>query len=235
MSLADILSLDGTLPNMMQDRILLLRLVSREIMIALETNISLQINLRIYDSGDKNLSAEFLKKWHGGVHLHCSCLWNPEGRWFKEVADALLLGQLRPLNLLSLSVEGRYLIPLVETLSEIGPAIQQLEITYRGNRADLLAAAAPLAALGHTLTTNIYIEGKDPAGLMMTWLLASSINISSISFRSSSPFSNFSDFGFFRSSSRHTFPQMPTCAAVEAQDSPSRGLSDSLNLGLLGN
>jgi len=226
MSLADILSLDGTLPNMMQDRILLLRLVSREIMMALETNISLQINLRINDSGDKNLSAEFLKKWHGGVHLHCSCPWNPEGRWFKEVADALLLGQLRPLNLLSLSVEGRYLIPLVRTLSEIGPAIRQLEITYRGNRADLLAAAAPLAALGHTLTTNIYIEGKEPAGRMMTWwlrrLLASSINISSISFRSSSPSLQFFGFRIFP---KQLAPHIPTNAYVRS--SGSTGFAES--------
>jgi hypothetical protein len=192
MSLADILSSDGRLLAVIQDRILMLRLVSREIMTALERNIGLQINIRMNDSGVECLTAAFLKKWHGSLYLHCICPWDPDSRWFKEVRDALLLGQLRPLNLLSLSVKGRALIPLVETLLKIGPAIRQLEITYSGNRAELLAAAAPLASFGHTLTMKISFEAKAPAGRKMTVsqtvrLLASNINISSISFRSSQP------------------------------------------------
>jgi len=194
MSLAKALSIDGLLPTMIQHQILKLRLVSREIMMVLESNTCLQINLRINDSGVKGLTAGFLKRWHGRVNLQCSCPWNPDSRWFKEVRDALLLGQLRPLNLLNLSVRGHDLIALGEmlsSLSEKGPAILQLKITYRGNGEELLAAAAPLASLGQTLTMRISVLGTDPAGSTMSlWLqrlLTSSININSISLRSSPP------------------------------------------------
>jgi hypothetical protein len=195
MSLAEALSLDGLLATMIQDQILTLRLVSREIRMALESNACLHIDLRINDSGVESLTAGFLKKWHGRVHLQCSFPWNPDSIWFKEVRDALLLGQLRPLNLLKLAVHGRHLIHLCEmlsSLSEKGPAaIRQLEITYSGNGEQLLAAAAQLALLGHTLTMSISVLGNDPAGrTMYLWLqhlLASRINIKSISLRLSSP------------------------------------------------
>ena len=186
MSLADILSLDGILPAMIENRILMLRPVSRNVMMALESNIYLHIKLRIKYSGVKGLTA-FLKRWHGSVHLHCFLPWNPDDSWFKEVSDALLLGQLRPLELLKISVEGCQLIPLTENLSKIGPAIRRLEITFIGNGAQLLAAAAALASLGNTLTMKLTVLGEDHAGRMMSlWLqrlLASNINIDSISLR----------------------------------------------------
>jgi hypothetical protein len=186
MSLADILSLDGMLSTMIQNRILMLRPVSRNIMMALESNICLQVKLRIIYSGVTCLT-DFLKRWHGSVLLHCSWFWNPDDRWFKEVRDALLLGQLRPLKLLNLSVEGCHLIPLTENLSKIGPAIRQLELTCIGNGAQFLAAAAALASLGNTSTIKLTVLGDDHAGRMLSlWLqrlLASNIIIDSISFR----------------------------------------------------
>jgi hypothetical protein len=184
--LADILSLE-LLPIMIQDRILMLRLVSRTTLTALESNASIPVNLRIKNSG---LTAGFLKRWCGDVRLHCTHRLHPGSRWFREIRDALVTGQLKPLGLLSLSIEGYDLLPLIEMLVEIGPAIRQLEITYRGNGTELLAVAAPLASLGRTLAMNISVQGKDSAGTMSSWmhrLLDSNITINSLTLRSSTP------------------------------------------------
>ena len=190
MPLEDLLSMDGlylTL-TMVQDRVLQLRLVCKKIMNALETNIFLKVNISITDTGVDNLTAEFLQRWHGSVLLHCKCRWNPRSRWFEEVRTALLSGRLRPIALLSLIVEGGNLLPLVEALVGIKPAIQQLEIAYHGISAGLLSAAAPIAALGRILTMNITVQERDPGGLQtsvwLQYLLASRIRIDSISFRS---------------------------------------------------
>ena len=118
-SLAKILSLE-LLPTMIQDRILMLRLVSRLTKTALESNASIPVNLRINDSGVDGLTAGFLKRWSGDVRLHCTRRWYPTSRWLREVRDALVSGQLKPLGLLSLSIEGHDLPPLFEMLVEIG-------------------------------------------------------------------------------------------------------------------
>ena len=187
MTLADILSMDGLhlVSTLVQDRILTMRLVSRKVMMALESNIFTNIHLHINDVGVDNLTSNLLKRWHGRVHLCCTRPWNTDSRWFKEVRKALFSGQLRPLSLLSLSVSGKDLHPLVKLLVGIRPAIQQLEIDYRGDGAELLAAAAPLASLGRALTMKISVEGKDR--LMSSWLpclLSSSIKIKTMSLRS---------------------------------------------------
>eukprot|EP00291_Cryptomonas_curvata_P026952 CAMPEP_0172175322 /NCGR_PEP_ID=MMETSP1050-20130122/14159_1 /TAXON_ID=233186 /ORGANISM="Cryptomonas curvata, Strain CCAP979/52" /LENGTH=176 /DNA_ID=CAMNT_0012847403 /DNA_START=8 /DNA_END=535 /DNA_ORIENTATION=- len=165
MPLADILSLDDLnlyLP-LVQDRVLQLRLVSRDIMLALESKIFAEINIRINDAGVDCLTADFLQRWHGKMHLHCTRPWTPDSRWFKEVRDALLLDRLRPLSLLSLSVTGNNLHSLVETLIGLGTAIQQLEIAYHGNGAELLAAATPIAFLapGRVEDQNQFISFRD--------------------------------------------------------------------------
>jgi hypothetical protein len=190
MLLSAILSLDLVnlaLPRV-ADCVLKLRLVSREIMSALESNPWLIFNIRIKDTGVDNFDADFLQRWHGNICLHCKHPCNLGSRWFKEVSDALLSDRLRPLSLLSLSVEGGNLHPVVKTLAAIGPAIQQLEIAYSGNGAELLASAAPIASLGHALTMIISVQGSDPGGrqtsLWLHHLLESSIRISCISFRS---------------------------------------------------
>ena len=191
--LAAVVSLDGislAWPRV-ADCVLKLRLVSRSIMSALESNPSLKINLRITMTGEKNLTAShglnFLSRWHGNVCLHCTRPWNPCNRWLTAVSDALLSGRLRPLSLLSLSVEGKNLPPLVESLAELGPAVQQLEITYCGDVAELLAAATNIASLGQALTMKISVKESDPVGrqtcMWLQHMLASGIGISSISFR----------------------------------------------------
>ena len=106
-------------------------------------------------------------------------------RWFTTVKDALLSARPRPLSLLSLSIRGNNLHPLVETLVVMGTAIPQLEIAYLENGKDILAAAAaPIAFLGRALTMKIFVEGSDPKGHRMSlWLprLVASIRINSIS------------------------------------------------------
>ncbi len=187
MSLVDILSLEGLLLTLIHDRILTLRLVSRKIMMALESNICIKLNLCISDSGVEGLTAAFLTRWQGRVCLSCNCQWMCNSRWFKEVRMALLLGQLRPLGRLSLSVEGPDLLPLVETLVGIGTAIRKLDICYCGYSEELIAAAASLASLGDALTMGINVYGIDCGGRQMSlWLrlLAPSIRISSVAFRS---------------------------------------------------
>ncbi len=161
-------------------------------MTVLESNASLPINLRINDSGVGQLTAGFLKRWRGHVRLHCTRRWHPGSRWFsREVRDALVSGQLKPLGLLSLSVQGRALLPLIEMLLEIGSAILQLEITYAGNGSELLSVATPFASLGHTLTMNISVQGQDSEGReISSWmhrLLESRIKIKSLNLRSSIP------------------------------------------------
>ncbi len=188
MSLHDIMLLDElhlSLTTMIQDRMLTLRLVSKEFMTALESNSLININLRINDAGVAGLTADFLKKWHGKLHLHCTRPWDPKSKWFKEVSDALLFGRIRPLNLLGLSVCGNNLRQLVEKLLIVGPAIKQLEIDYHGDGSDLIAAAALFASLGHTLTVKISVQGIDHKGRQMaSWLqllLASNIRVESLS------------------------------------------------------
>ncbi len=190
MSLADILSWEGiqqVLTPVIQERVMKLRLVNRKVMVALESNPVLIINVRISHAGVKGLSAEFLQRWKGSVHLHCKLLWEPGSRWLKEVRDALASDRLRPLSLLSLSVGEKHLHPLVNELVGIGPAIHQLEIAYRGHGAELHHAAEPLASLGCALTMKISAQGMDQGGAQTTsWLrhtLASSISIVSLSLR----------------------------------------------------
>jgi hypothetical protein len=187
--LAKILSLELP-PTMIQDRILMLRLVSRATLTALESNASIPVNLHINDSGVDNLTAGFLKRWCGEVRLHCTRRWHPGSRWFREVKDSLVTGQLKLLGLLSLSIEGYDLLPLIEMLLEIGPAIRQLEITYLGNGTELLAVAAPLASLDRTLAMNISVRGENSAGTMSSWmhrLLETNITINTLTLRSSTP------------------------------------------------
>jgi hypothetical protein len=189
-SLASVLSLDGlhvSLTTVVQDRLLRLRLVSRKIKLALESNIFIKINIHINDAGFEGLKACFVERWHGRVHLHCTRPWDLDSQWFKEIRDALKMHRLRPLSLLHLSVQENNLHQLVEALSEMTPAIQQLEIEYLGNGTELRAAAAPLASFGPALTMQISIQGMDPGGdQTSSWLehlLASSISICAISFR----------------------------------------------------
>jgi len=173
---------------LVEDRVLELRLVSKTIMMALEANSSMHINIQISVAGMENLSADFLRRWNGRLQLECRHPCAPDSGWFKTVRDALLSGRLRPLSLLSLSISGNNLHPFVETLVVIGTAIQQLEISYLGNCAEILAAAAPIASLGHALAMKISVEGSDPGGrqasLLLQRLVASSIIIRSLSFRS---------------------------------------------------
>jgi hypothetical protein len=196
MSLLDIFSLDLPLIlALVQDRVLHLRLVSKEIMMVLESISSLMIKIRINIAGMENLSADFLQRWNGRIQLECKLPCTPECKWFNTVRDALLSSRLRPLSLLSLSISGNNLHSLVESLVVIGTAIQQLEIAYVGNGEELLAAAAPIASLGHALTMNISVQDSDPEArqtvLWLQRLALSSIRINSISFRSAPSSLNF--------------------------------------------
>jgi hypothetical protein len=186
MPLDDILSLDA-LHIAIQVPVLQLRLVSRKIKMALESNISLKINIHINEAGMEGLKIGLLNKWRGNVCLHCTRPWSPGSRWFQVVSDDLLLGQLRPLSLLSLSVQGRNLLPLVNTLERIRPMIKQLEVAYFGNGAEILAAATPIASLRHTLTMRISVTRNCPEDSQpILWfhrLLASSVRIKSLSVR----------------------------------------------------
>ena len=189
MPLANILSFDGPLLAMalVQDRVLRLRLVCREVLVALESSPVLKIHIYVNDTGAGRPTADFLQRWRGCVFLHCSRPWKQESIWFKEVRNALISERLRPLSLLSLSVEGNNLHPLVEALVAIRPAIRQLDITYSGHDTDLLAAAAPIASLGCNLDMNISVHfdrGGGPTPMLLQHLLASSTTIKSISFRS---------------------------------------------------
>ncbi len=186
--LTDVLSCDGLAQALNQAQVVLkLRLVSKNVMLTMESIKDVEIDLRLNDAGVDGLTAEFLQKWHGHLRLHCRCPWKPDSRWFKDVGNALLNRHLR-LNLLSLTVEENNLHPLVQTLVEIGPAIQMLEIDYCGNCADVMSAVTPLASLGRALTMKISLQGVDTGGSqissLLPRLLASRIGISSISFRS---------------------------------------------------
>ncbi len=190
MSLVEIFSLElPIILALVQDHVLQLRLVSKRVMMAIESNCFMNLKIRISAAGMENLSADFLQRWEGGVRLECKHQCTRDSRWFNTVKDALLSARLRPLRLLSLSIKGHDLHSLVETLVEIGTAIQQLEITYIGNFTELLAAAASIASLGHALTMKICVEGSRDTGghqlsLWLQHLVASSIRINSISFRS---------------------------------------------------
>ena len=188
MTLVDIISIDG-LPltlTMIEDRVLQLRLISRKMMTALESNYSMNIKIRINDAGVNNLSAAFLQRWHGRIYLECTYPCNSDIRWFREVTYALLSARLRPLSQLGLAVYGGDLRSVVETLVGIRTAIQQLEIVFDGDGKELLAASAPISSLGHALTLKLSILGSDPGGrqtsLWLQHLVSSSIRISSISF-----------------------------------------------------
>ena len=190
MALVDIISMEG-LPltlTMIQDRVLQLRLASRKIMIALESNRSIKIKIRINESGMENLTAAFLQRWHGKIHLECTNPCTASSRWFKEVRYALLSARLRPLILLSLTVKGNDLNPIVEALGGMGTAIQQLELAFFGNCTELLAASASIASFGPALTIKISVKDNDPGGhkmsLLLNHLVETSIRISSVSFRS---------------------------------------------------
>jgi hypothetical protein len=190
MTLVNIISIDG-LPltsTMIQDRVLQLRLASKMIMIALESNFSMKIKVSISKSGVENLTAAFLQRWHGRVDLVCTHRCTSGCKWFKEVRCALLSAKLRPLSLLSLAVDGDDLHSVVKTLVGMGTSIKQLEITFCGKGTELLAASASLASLSHTLTMKISFRGSDLEGRTTTSCLQrlaeSSIRISSVSFGS---------------------------------------------------
>ena len=187
--LADIISLEFPLIlALVQEHVLKLRLVSKKVMVALESNTSLNIKIRISVAGMDNLSAEFLRRWNGRVQLECKHPCIPDSRWFNTVKDALMSTRLRPLSLLSLSIHGKCLHRLVKTLVAMGNAIQQLKITYCGNGKNLLAAAAPIESLGRSLTMKISVECRDRGGRQMSlWLqrlVGAGIRINSMSFRS---------------------------------------------------
>jgi hypothetical protein len=175
---------------LVQDRWLQLRLVSKEIMLALESNPFTCIKIRINVTGMEHLSADFLQRWNGRVQLECKHPCTISSRWFNTVKNALLSARLCPLSLLSLSIRGNDLHPLVETLLVMGTTIQQLKISYLGNGKDLLDNATPIASLGHNLTMQISVIGSDVRGRQLSlWvqhLAASSIRIISLSFRSAS-------------------------------------------------
>jgi hypothetical protein len=78
----------------MDDCVLKLRLVSRKIKVALESNIDIKINIRIHEAGIEGLNADFLQLWHGNIHLYCKRPWVPDNGWFKEVKAGLEFGRL---------------------------------------------------------------------------------------------------------------------------------------------
>ncbi len=70
---------------LVEDRVLELRLVSKTMMMALESNSSMHINVRISGAGMENLSADFLLRWNGSLQLECRNPCTPDSEWFKTV------------------------------------------------------------------------------------------------------------------------------------------------------
>jgi hypothetical protein len=176
-----------TLEQVAQGSILKLRSVNREIKYALETNVFLTIDIRLNDAGAEGMKASFLQRWRGGLNLYCTIQWTIESKWFKEMKDAIVLNQLRPPTLLSLSVEDINMLPLSKSLAEIGPAIQQIIIVYRGYTSEFLKAIDSITVLRGALIMEISIIGADVGGVqtaaLLERLLASSIRLECISLR----------------------------------------------------
>ncbi len=197
MSLAAVLSLPDLhqmhlpLALVVQDRVLGFRLVSREIAIIVESNALFKIKISINDAGVKGLNAKFLLRWGGTVFLRCTCPWEPTSKWFKEVSDAIESRQMRPLGLLSLSVNGNDLHRLIEALQNllfrrIEPAIKQLEIAYFGNYRELIAASQHLEPLNHCLTMSLTMRSLQDwisQSELLRFFRKSSLKIISLSLR----------------------------------------------------
>ncbi len=178
LSWLDLFSLElPRLAALVEHCVLELRLVSKTIMMALEANSSMHINIRISVAGIKKIIRIYRQTFcKGGME---GCNWSADAH-APPTAD----GSTR-LKMLSCVPDYASSACLVETLMVIGTAIQQLEISYLGNCAELLAATAPIASLGFALTMKISVEGSDPGGrqasLLLQSLVASSIIIRSLS------------------------------------------------------
>ncbi len=179
-----------SLALVVQDRVLGFRLVSRGIATIVESNTQIKIKISINNAGVSGLNAKFLLRWGGSMFLRCTCPWDPGSRWFKEVSDAIESRRMRPLGLLSLSVHGNNLHPLIEALQvllfrRIEPAIKQLEIAYFGNCRELIAASQHLESLNHSLTMSLTMRSLQDSSsqrqLRFSW--TSSIKILSLSLR----------------------------------------------------
>jgi hypothetical protein len=173
MPLHNIFAMDGLPLVMYQGRILQIRLVSKQIMMALESNFDTDIVFHISEAGVDSLTVDFLHRWNGRMHLECRHPWTPESPWFQVVRTAFSFGRRRPMGLVSLSVGGKCLHLLAATLAEEGTAIKELEISYTGSGKELAATAAPIASLvlSFTVTMAISVEKCDPlCSQLSSWL-----------------------------------------------------------------
>jgi hypothetical protein len=190
LSLPDLHQIHLSLALVVQDRVLVFRLVSRGIAIIVESNTHFKIKISINDDGVNGLNAKFLLRWGGSMFLRCTCPWDPGSRWFNEISDAIESRQMRPLGLLSLSVNGNNLHRLIEALQvllfrRIEPAIKQLEIAYYGHCRELIAASQHLKSLNHCLTMSLTMRSLQDSSFQrqLRFFWTSSIKILSLSLR----------------------------------------------------
>ncbi len=135
-ALQDVFLTDGLRPMLSRGRVLKMRAVSKTIWQTLQSDCGTSIVFSISPAGVHSLTAEFLQRWNGSMHLECVHPLTPESRWFQAVRNAFPSGRTPSLGLLSLSVSGEYLIPLAETLVGEGTggiAIQELEISVKND------------------------------------------------------------------------------------------------------
>ena len=167
-----------------------LRLVSKSMKEILEKNRFLIVNIRIGEPGAERMRAEFLLRWQGVLKLSYAKPLQPASPWFQSLTSVLESGRLQNLKILDLVIEGQALILVVEMLAGIIQWNRQLNIaiSFHGCGADILAAAAPLAALGSTVTMDIFItSGGDQPFTWLQQLQASSVGVGSISLRFKPP------------------------------------------------
>jgi hypothetical protein len=182
-----------TLYLLIQDQVMKMRLVSKGMKTLIETNRFLLVNIRIGDAGVEMMKEKFLLRWHGVLNVYCTKPLQPASPWFQSLTSVLESGRLQNLKMLDLVIEGQALVPLLKTFAGIIQWNRQLSIAiaFRGCGADILAAAAPLAALGGTVTMDICIvSGGDQPLTWLQQLQASNIGVSSISLRFQRPPTN---------------------------------------------
>ena len=148
-----------------------MRLVNKCIKIALETNPSLDVILYVSQIQSEKLLLDFLLRWKGVLHVYFKKQWQPCCAWLLEFKMAFISGMLRAPKTLGLVVEGAALHSLSEALADLRPKIEHLNLSYRGNREDLLAESAALPALGCIVTMDIFDLGKDLDGTQTRALL----------------------------------------------------------------
>ena len=145
-----------------------LRAVCSSMKEVLEENADIAVNIHLTPAGTKEMTASFLLRWKGSIHLNCKHEWRRTSPWFVALVHALSSDAPPIIKSLHLLLRGSGVESLSESLTAVITrpcTLHLLHVAFRGR--DFVASAAPLDALARAaraVRLDLHLAGRDAGG-----------------------------------------------------------------------